>query len=838
MNFRMNSTAELLSLAEIAGWQITEPPAKVGSIVASLPALQRSAVWKVRQIEELWDSILRRFPIGSFIIAPPEEKLKQKDFKLQSKQASLPTSTHLLLDGQQRATGIALGFYDLWTQKIDTAKSALWLDLAEAPNSRDVELVFRVITCAHPWGYKCVDPDETLSANQIRSALIAYQKANNADSARPDQFLLWQTWPWDSEAPIPLAVLIDAVTKHGDDIKAVRIEVWQRIKDLPIFKEIKWGKCSRPAEKSARDGLAKQRNALHKAFNIPESKSSLLLDAVIRRLYELVAPNPGYLVPALLLDLKNADRPISPSGQDGVETETTILNDATKKDAIELLFVRVNSAGTPLAGEELTYSLLKAAWPDAAKFIDGLDHKPAQASRIATFCVRLVLARQQRSAHHGKKLTMPPPPGVNEFRRLVRDQNPAHPEFLAELTSFIENDANYIFSAAWNFITGRDPKRDLEYVLLPVLAVELAQKSPDVYFLLLYWIDRLRQNETQLDQINEATHRRTLGFLTALAWFASDKNKACSAIWADLQADNKELIELFNQTLFKKACRLDERFNLRMIPLPSKDELEMACKKGVTGGKGCKHTITNENSAIWDNDHWNWYTSFSDKLIQDSTVKKKWLEHLKSETPALEEDEEPDFSESMLQSARHFADTLYNLRPILLYAQRNWLWKWYPNFDPSQPEYMEDKNRPWDYDHILPQNLLRTESGNSRRRIPQVIWDWCGSIGNLRAWPLEANRSDSDISPTLKLNVVNAEEKRYSMTVSEEVRSASFIDNNNWEHWKICVPMNENEQVLECSYLAKREYHDYRKALMQAIASRFVAIYREWYDKLNISDLH
>ena len=57
-----NGSATLLTLAEIAAWQVSLPPAKPDPIVAALPALQRGAVWKVKQIEELWDSILRRCP--------------------------------------------------------------------------------------------------------------------------------------------------------------------------------------------------------------------------------------------------------------------------------------------------------------------------------------------------------------------------------------------------------------------------------------------------------------------------------------------------------------------------------------------------------------------------------------------------------------------------------------------------------------------------------------------------------------------------------------------------------------------------------------------------------
>ena len=92
-----SGAAALLSLAEIAAWQVAHPPARPGSIVAALPALQRGAVWKVEQIEELWDSMLRRFPIGSFIIAQPNDALKKKDFKLQSDQEGLRVPTHLLL---------------------------------------------------------------------------------------------------------------------------------------------------------------------------------------------------------------------------------------------------------------------------------------------------------------------------------------------------------------------------------------------------------------------------------------------------------------------------------------------------------------------------------------------------------------------------------------------------------------------------------------------------------------------------------------------------------------------------------------------------------------------
>lgn len=823
--------AELLTLSEIAAWQVAYPPARQGEIVAALPALQRGAVWKVKQIEELWDSILRRFPIGAFIIAPPNDALKQQNFKLQADQSNLPLPTHLLLDGQQRATGIALGFYDIWRNQITDAKSTLWLDLANPPESREVDFVLRVLTRAHPWGYKRTDPDSPLSAHQIRMALQAFQSVNQLPNARPEDFQLQQTWPWDAEAPVPFPLLVNAVSQQAD-LQAARADAWQAIQKLPMFNKnatFQKGNEEQRSSASAYQALEKQQLTIRQAFEDASSPQYRRLMVVLQRLHELLSGDTAFHIPALPLDLQEAGY-LDDSAEETVPHPSS-TEDAAKKDAIELLFIRVNSAGTPLEGEELTYSLLKAAWPDAAKFIDGLDHKPAQASRIATLCSRLILARRQLVVKD-KKLTMPATPGVNEFRRLVRNQNPLHLDFFADLQKFIEIDANSLFTAAWQFLTEKP------YALLPVLAVELAQKSPDVYFLLLRWIDRLQAAGIKIDQLDKNTHRRTLGFLTSLAWFAQDKAKACAAIWPDIQVEveSKQLVDRFNRTRFKQACRLDTRFNMCMIPLPTVEQLELACSRGVTGHPGCANTISKANSKIWSD--WDWYTSFADLLVKDKDIKDIWSELLQ---PSNTHDGEiPDLAESSLQSVRHFADVLWDSRQILLYAQRTWLKKWYPRFDPSLPEYMEDKNRPWDYDHILPQNLLRTDSGSSRRNIPNVLWDWCGSIGNLRAWPLEANRSDSDISPTLKLGNPSLEECRYGIKDGPNGRAASFVQENiDWPHWQKCVPMADNgEDVIDRRYLASSSFHDYRQALIKAIVLRFVALYREWYDEMRIADLH
>jgi hypothetical protein len=49
--------------------------------------------------------------------------------------------------------------------------------------------------------------------------------------------------------------------------------------------------------------------------------------------------------------------------------------------------------------------------------------------------------------------------------------------------------------------------------------------------------------------------------------------------------------------------------------------------------------------------------------------------------------------------------------------------------------------------------------------------------------------------------------------------------------------MNDEEEVENRRYLALTDYRDNQKALITAIVLRFVALYREWYEQLRVSDL-
>src|SRR6266540_4130941 len=190
-----NQQQDTLSLtaSDVAAWQLPELADKKPRLChAALPALQRGAVWQPRQVEALWDSLLRGFPVGAFLLAPYDEDRGEHDFAHQVRAAarSTPSPDYHLLDGQQRCNGITLGFLNAW--KIETSGSishnlnrgkhpgvtaALWVDLEAPEGQDDCRFVFRVVTRSHPWGYRRNDPRQRLEMAQRRKALIAYREA-------------------------------------------------------------------------------------------------------------------------------------------------------------------------------------------------------------------------------------------------------------------------------------------------------------------------------------------------------------------------------------------------------------------------------------------------------------------------------------------------------------------------------------------------------------------------------------------------------------------------------------------------------------------------------------
>jgi len=122
-----------------------------------LPAIQREFVWSPKQINSLFDSIMRLYPISSFLFWELEDKTRKKwdiykfieNYKYGSTHNETTStdgvnSLTLVLDGQQRLTSLLIGLKGTyiekkkykWSDNPDAwMKKKLYLDLLKDPHS-------------------------------------------------------------------------------------------------------------------------------------------------------------------------------------------------------------------------------------------------------------------------------------------------------------------------------------------------------------------------------------------------------------------------------------------------------------------------------------------------------------------------------------------------------------------------------------------------------------------------------------------------------------------------------------------------------------------------------
>lgn len=180
-------------LKEIADWY--------NSAQSVIPSIQRDLVWSPKQMADLWDSILRGFPIGIITLFEDNKKEPQ------------------VLDGQQRLNAIAVGY---GTYQPETPNAILWLDL-------DTHGGFAIMTTtlAHPWGFRKDNESSVLSANDRREAIKQYCHLDDDEVwnfYNSEPLNLYKTWPYKAQCPIPLSILLnidgDSEELFVDKVKA------------------------------------------------------------------------------------------------------------------------------------------------------------------------------------------------------------------------------------------------------------------------------------------------------------------------------------------------------------------------------------------------------------------------------------------------------------------------------------------------------------------------------------------------------------------------------------------------------------------------------------------
>ena len=135
-----------------------------------LPSIQRAFVWETDQIEKLFDSLMRGFPIGSFLFwETPKEAVKKfqfyefiRDFhKLHpeneiAKFGKNQLAFHSILDGQQRITSLYIGLKGSYSDKMkykppgeesSYIQKKLYLNILDKPaQGEDIMYYFKFLT--------------------------------------------------------------------------------------------------------------------------------------------------------------------------------------------------------------------------------------------------------------------------------------------------------------------------------------------------------------------------------------------------------------------------------------------------------------------------------------------------------------------------------------------------------------------------------------------------------------------------------------------------------------------------------------------------------------------
>lgn len=123
-----------------------------------LPNIQRPFVWSEEQIERVYDSILREYPIGSMLVWKTDSEIKHRKFidnwrnGLNITDFYVPENGHakmLVLDGQQRIQSLFIGLRGSYNGK-ELYLNILSGDLKDPEDTR-FEFKFSVNTACYPW---------------------------------------------------------------------------------------------------------------------------------------------------------------------------------------------------------------------------------------------------------------------------------------------------------------------------------------------------------------------------------------------------------------------------------------------------------------------------------------------------------------------------------------------------------------------------------------------------------------------------------------------------------------------------------------------------------------
>lgn len=493
-----------ISLREIASWQIPSLLSTSGqgpSIQARVPSMQRGAVWQPQQIEMLWDSMMRGFPIGAIVVSEKIERQKDKKPQTQVDGKKFDT-THHILDGQQRTNAITWGYFDPWnTESSDDA--ILWIDLYPDPEKMKKttrKFLFRITTKAHPWGFHYGDEAGKLSANQIRAFMELHVEDKSVESSdkrkRPSPIA---SFPFDANLPIPVYLLFKYFNENNVD--------WDG-----LFKEF--------SKNSNKNQLTNFKSKIESFINDNSAVSNILDGIKILNDTKIIA--------------------------------LQVRSDISNIEYFEQIFQRLNRQGTPLDNEELVYSMIKAYWPDVENSISQLNHQVTSEARLIGMAIRVALV----DAKEDNKISTER--SISQIRELFKPSSNKDSEFdKIKIQEYIKNDLSRTLNWIDKILIIDD---DNDYGIPIYLRSSIAWTSKEVFVWLMYLAKRY-----EYKNIEDRLRKKIIAITLTIHWFGIDKAKTVDYLVknndiqkikiSEIKSDNKDLPLIYVPL---SVCELDK----------------------------------------------------------------------------------------------------------------------------------------------------------------------------------------------------------------------------------------------------------------------------------------
>lgn len=446
--------------------------------VIGLPPIQRSSVWRPKQVVDLWDSIMRGLPIGMFYLV--KRQREDPSGTLTGKTKRIHEPGYDLLDGQQRVRALLLGLVGFSVEK-----RCLWMDLGDKQASKHP--VLRITSKGQPFGYDAQTGNK-LSLEERRKAREKLDDEDrpilHMDGRGPvndrelfdNKELIQDGKPFRSQPPLP----------YGADSQCT----FMLHRLLGAWRE---EDPSDPAR-----GIAALRTV---AGSVPSEEA-------LKRLHEAFERIRRAEVALLCVDPDN----LHPKGE-----------------GLLSLFDRIGAGGTPLSGDERLYSIYKYRYPYIRDTVNQIYEKVGRVlspTKIAATAIRIAYVQAGKG---------PAMPDVAAFLRLMhegeqnqgqREEQEAFQFHLKQLIPETDQDASVritllnSFKAIKNLLAYRKGVGDfwIPDVLLASLPAELWQ-------VLIFWVV---QHPTPLNL--EQSREEAIRF--ALFWYLGVSNKEKAARWA------------------------------------------------------------------------------------------------------------------------------------------------------------------------------------------------------------------------------------------------------------------------------------------------------------------